>query len=379
SNTKEAGLYSGQTPEVYGILKFIFDNPEIAMVFTLGSSDFCLNPPESDRKGDPQTDKIKIPSHIARMLGVDPSQTYTMDEVIALLKEQAPGETELTPAVVAGMLGLGAAVNPMEDDLEFYKHYAEACKTYLRSQNFNYDNLESIPAKDGSFELWAYYHLGVPSFSMNLFSVPVVKEIANEKGGSDSADNGKKKKTDTKEQCLAKDRALLAWSDKELKGEGFKEWKKFNHPTLGEVWIGGFIPYIETTPKANSIEPLLKIKLPWLLQLAGKLPQISIIDNKVTNLGAGVYKLELYIENKGQLPFPVSMGQRNNQPAPVVIVLEGDFELLEGLSRVPLGNIGGNQVKKLTWMIKADKKTDISVKTESVIFGESSERIIIGG
>ncbi|MDD4108700.1 MAG: M14 family zinc carboxypeptidase, partial [Prolixibacteraceae bacterium] len=59
ANTKEAGLYSGQTPEVYGILKFIFDHPEIAMVFTLGSSDFCLNPPESGRKGDPQTDKIK--------------------------------------------------------------------------------------------------------------------------------------------------------------------------------------------------------------------------------------------------------------------------------------------------------------------------------
>ncbi len=66
---KEAGLWPGQTPEVYGILRFIYDRPEIAMVFTLGSSNFCLVPPESGRKGGADLKKIKLPGRYARAFG----------------------------------------------------------------------------------------------------------------------------------------------------------------------------------------------------------------------------------------------------------------------------------------------------------------------
>jgi len=100
---------------------------------------------------------------------------------------------------------------------------------------------------------------------------------------------------------------------------------------------------------------------------------------KITEQGAGVYKLEIYIENKGYLPYPIAIGQRNSQPAPVVVILEGDMELLEGIKRTPLGSIGGNQVKKLTWLIKADKKPTISAKIESTVFGTQVKQIKIGG
>ncbi|MFW5822535.1 MAG: M14 family metallopeptidase, partial [Tangfeifania sp.] len=173
---KEAGLWSGQTPEVYNIMRFIFDRPEIAMVYTLGSTNFCLVPPEGGRKGGANLDRIKIPSRYARMFDVDPSKTYSMDEVIEMLKERVPDGMEVTPSMVAGMFGLGAAVNPLEEDLKFYSKYSEEYKEYLKTKGFSTENLDPEPAKDGSFELWAYYHLGVPSFSMNLFTVPKVKE-----------------------------------------------------------------------------------------------------------------------------------------------------------------------------------------------------------
>lgn len=377
-NRKDAGLYSGQTPEVYGIMRFIFDHPEIAMVYTLGSSDFCLFPPEGGRKGDAQLDKIKIPSHYARMMGADPSAAYPMDEVIELLKEHMPEDADLTPSAVAGMLGLGQAVNPLDDDLAFYKKLNDEYKKYLDGKKFNYENIEPVPAKDGSFELWAYYHLGLPSFSMNLFSVPAIKDDSV-KTDVRSANAKKEADREADGNLNKKEKALLAWSDKEWDKEGFVEWEKFDHPDLGEVEIGGFKPYLETTPKVSSAEPLLKTHIPWLLQLTGKMPHIFVADNKITSHGAGVYKLELYIENRGFLPYPVSMGQRNSQPAPVVVVLEGDFELLEGLKRTPAGAIGGNQVKKMTWMLKAGKKTELTVKVESSIFGDTDERIMIGG
>jgi len=429
---KDAGQYSGQSPETYGILRFIFDRPNIAMVYTLGSSDFCLVPPKGGRKGGANLESLKIPARYARRFGADPSKTYTMSEVIELLKGYVPDGVEVTPAMVASFLGLGAAVNPLADDLKFYNQFSEDYKKYLEAEKFNTETLPPTPAKDGSFELWAYYQLGVPSFSMNLFTVPKVKEEKKDDNGTLSLDKVEKMttdeftalgedkvdaflkannapdrfsaksviemmksgrftpkqlagmmkkmpKSDNDEELSEKDKALLAWSDKEWDGKGFVEWQKYNHPDLGEVEIGGYSPYLETTPKPDKMDTLFEAQLPWLLQLSKKLPDIGIKDSKVKALGDGIYKLEIYVENKGYLPYPIAMGQRNSQPAPVVVTLAGDFDTLEGIKRTPLGNIGGNQVKKLSWLIKADKKPTITATVESVVFGNDVKQIKIGG
>ena len=375
-NKKEAGLWPGQTPEVYGIMKFIYDRPNITMAYTLGSSNFCMVPPKGGRKGDVDPESIKIPNRYVTILGADPLRSYTMNEVIELVKPILPANVEATPSLVSGYLGLGAAVNPMEDDLKFYTKLSDDYKKYLKNKNFSIETLEPSPDKDGCFELWAYYQLGVPSFSLNLFSVPKVKEEKKTEKGVGSPEKVEKKDT---VELNVKDKSLLAYSEKVLGGKGFVPWQKYNHPTLGEVEIGGFVPYLESTPKPEKIDSLLKVQLPWLLQLSKKLPDISLADEKITDMGAGVYKLELYIRNKGYLPYPTSMGERNKQPAPVVVVLDGDVDLLEGLKRTPLGRIGGNQVKKLTWLVKTDKKPTISVKLESTVFGSEVKQIKIGG
>jgi hypothetical protein len=369
---KQAGVWPGQTPEVYGILRFIFDHPEITMVYTLGSSDFCLFPPKGEGEEDFNPDRIKIPSRYARMLQVDENQTYTMNEAIELLKEHMPPGTEVTPAMVLEMTGSGPIVNPLEDDLKFYAAFSEEYEEYLKSNNFPTDNLVPEPAKDGSFELWAYFHLGVPSFSMNLFSIP--GENKKEGEGSDKEKGIKPKEAEQ----LSREQTLLAWSDKVSNGNGFVEWGKYDHPEFGEVEIGGFVPYFENTPNPGQMDSLLALRLPWLLKLTRKLPAISIADEHLTPMGSGVYKLDLFIENEGFLPYPTAMGQRNGQPAPVVIVLDGDFELLEGVMRTPLRAIGGNQVKKLSWLIRTDRKTEISAVMESAVFGKKMKQIKIG-
>jgi hypothetical protein len=428
---KEAGLWPGQTPEVYNLMKFIFDRPKIAMVYTLGSSDFCIAPPKGGRKGGANLQNIKVPARYARMLDVDPNQSFTMDELMEIIQKNIPGGMEITPSMVAGILGLGAAVNPLEDDLKFYTKFSEDYKKYLESKKFNTERLSAPGDKDGSFELWAYYHLGVPSFSMNLFTVPKVKEEKKEGGETVSLDDVEKMSTEeftalgeekigaflkannapeqfkaggviemmksgrfTPKQMVGmmksapkkekegelseKDKALLAYTDKTLEGKGFVQWQKYNHPKLGEVEIGGYIPYLESTPKPEMIDSLLGTQLPWLLQLTTKLPQIGIASEKITAMGGNVYKVELYIENKGYLPYPIAMGQRNNQPAPVVIVLDGEMQILEGIKRTPLGAISGNSVKKLTWIIQTDKKT-FNAKIESAVFGPAEKQIKIGG
>ncbi len=428
---KEAGLWPGQTPEVYNTLRFIYNHPEIAMVFTLGSSDFCLSPPKKGRKGDPDFNRIKLPGQLARSLSADENQTYTLDEVVKMMKDYVPAGTEVTPQIVAGMLELGAAVNPLDEDLKFYSEFSDEYKKYLHSRDFSTDNLSPEPAKDGSFELWAYYHLGVPSFSMNLFSVPLETEEKTNEENVPSVEEVEKMTADeflaldkakiigliktynatdyfsafklmeiiksgelTPEQLveklrnipqprqenklMEKEKALLAWSDKNLNGNGFAKWQSFNHPQLGEMEIGGFLPYITSTPKAEDIDSLLNIQLPWLLQLTKKMPQISFAGEELVEMGAEIYRVNLYIENTGQLPYPIAMGQRNSQPAPLVVVLDGNFELLDGLQRTPLKHIGANQVRKISWLIKAGSKDVITAKIESAVFPEQVKHIKTG-
>lgn len=430
-NNKAAGLFAGQTPEVYAIMRFIYDRPEIAMVYTLGSSNFCLVPPKGGRKGGANMESIKIPARYARRLGVDASKQYSMTEVIEMMKKLVPAGMEVTPSMVASYLGLGAAVNPLDNDLKFYKSFSDEYKKYLKKNNFSIETLPPNPAKNGSFELWAYYHLGVPSFSMNLFSVPKVKEEKKKEGaltldkvekmssddfialGENKIDTflkacnapesykakgviemmesgkinpkqmvammKKRPKPEKKDELSEKDKALLAWSEKQWEGKGFAEWQKAKHPTLGDVEIGGYAPYLESTPKPELINYYSQIQLPWLLQLSKHLPQLSFADEKVTRLGENVYRLEFYVENKSALSYPIEMGARNSYPAPIIIILDGDFEIIQGKKREPLGTIGGNQVKKLTWIIKVDKSFEVTAKIESAVFTDVVKQFNIGG
>jgi hypothetical protein len=80
------------------------------------------------------------------------------------------------------------------------------------------------------------------------------------------------------------------------------------------------------------------------------------------------------------LAYPIAMGSRNRQPAPAMVVLQGDnIEFLEGNKRTPLGDIGGNQVKKLTWILKAGKSSILKAGIESVLSGTEVKQIKIGG
>lgn len=370
TNWKETGLWPGEAPEVFGIMNFIYNHPEIAMVYTLGTSDFCVAPPRGGRKGGANMESLKVPARFAGRIGADPEKTYTMAEVVELFKAAMPsrGGREISAENVVDYLGLGAAVNPLDEDLKFYSELSDKYKEYLKSKGFSTDRMAAEPDKDGSFELWAYYQLGVPSFSMNLFTPPKPTEQKSKEAGPKAFDPDERERT------------ILAYIDQKLNGNGFVKWQPFQHPTLGQVEIGGIAPFVTSTPPAAQIDSLCKSQLPWLLKLTKRLPDLQLMKDAVTDLGGGVYRLEIYVENKGVLPYPTAMGSRNKQPAPVIVVLEGDgIEFLEGYKRTPMGDIGGNQVKKLSWTIKADKKTVLKARIESVIFSTAVKQIKIGG
>jgi len=177
-----------------------------------------------------------------------------------------------------------------------------------------------------------------------------------------------------------KEKALLAWSDKELDGRGFVDWQAYKHPTLEEVEIGGFVPFTDNSPPVGMIEELVKGQVPWVLEISRKMARIKISKTKIKSLGAGVYEVKVWVDNTGILPYPTAMGLRTQRILPVIITLNGDgIKIIEGKARSPVPAIPGLGSKEVTWMIRAPKSARIEVKAETQCAWRDSLTIDLGG
>jgi hypothetical protein len=427
----DSGPWSGSEAETFALLKFFDLHREVGLAFVFGEANWCLAPPRGNRKGDVDLNQIKVPEMIAGFINADPTKTYTMAEILDLVRPLVPPGMEVTESLVAGFLGLGAVVNPLEDDLKFYKELSDKYKEFLKTAKLDGKRLEPAADKDGSLELYAYYQLGLPSFALDFWTLPEVKEekpadeitpeklekmtndefiaLGEEKidgflKASGAPDQFKAKQViealkggmmDTKkmaemmkqmpkkpseEGADPKEKSLLAWSDKELGGQGFVAWKPFKHPTLGDVEIGGAVPYADTTPPAKMIEGLVKGQVPWVFEVTKRMARIKIADARVKKLGGGVYEIKVWLENTGDLPYPTAIGQRNERIVPVVASLNGQgFDIVEGKMRSLVKSIPAHGSKPVTWIVRAAKPVKIEVKAETKIAWGDARMIDLGG
>ncbi|MGE5341820.1 MAG: M14 family metallopeptidase [Candidatus Omnitrophota bacterium] len=428
--TKTGGPWPCSEAESYSLVKFIFNHPEIAMTLCFGETNFCMVPPRGGRKEATDLSKIKISDWIGKMFGFDTSRTYTFEEIMEVAQQLAPPGFQLTESMVIGFLGLGAAVNPQADDLKFYNEISTQYKEFLKKNKMDTKRLDPAPDKDGSFELWAYYHLGVPSFSLDFWTLPAPEEekknseitpekleamtdqeflaLGEEKinaflksAGAPGNINAKalmemvkggmmntKKMAEMMKQMPRPqsaegadpaEKALLAFSDKHLQGKGFIDWKPYRHPTLGEVEIGGPVPFASNTPPAAMLEALLNAQVPWVVELTQKLPRIKMIKAETQALGSGVYRIDVWVQNTGYLPYPTAMGKRNQRIDPVVVTLDGkQIKILNGLKRTLIKEIPGLGTAKASWVIYTDHPQSLQLTAQSPNAGSDTTTIKIG-
>jgi hypothetical protein len=420
AHTATGGLWAGSEEESFSLIKFVIEHREIAMTVVLGNTNFCLNPPKGGRQGSADLSKIEVPKEIGERLGIDTEKTYTVDEIKEIIQPRMPAGMELTESMIASFMGLGAVVNPLPKDLKFYEALAEEYKEFLKQNNLDGKRLEPAPAKDGSFELWSYYHLGLPSFSMDLWTLPKVekkeedeKEITPEKLeqmtseefialGEERIDQfleasgapaqfkaeqviaglkGGMMTTQRMAEMLRKmprptnqggadpkEEALLAFSDERLAGGGFLDWAPFEHPTLGQIEIGGIVPFSTNTPPAEMIPGLLEGQVPWVFALAGKMARMRIARTEVEALGADLHRIKVWVENTGYLPYPTAMGKRNTRITPVIVTLEGaEHQIIEGKKRHLIQAIDGNSAQMVSWIIRTDAVDQIIARAATRI------------
>jgi murein tripeptide amidase MpaA len=148
----------------------------------------------------------------------------------------------------------------------------------------------------GVFDDWMYDHLGVFSWTVEIWSPQRQAGI-----------------TDYKyidwfrEHPFEDDLKLLKWSDEVLGGKGYVDWYPFDHPQLGKIELGGWdAHYTFRNPPPEFLEGEIALFPDWLLWHLLISPRLELFEAKAESLGESHYRVSLVVQNSGWLPSYVS-------------------------------------------------------------------------
>jgi hypothetical protein len=190
----------------------------------------------------------------------------------------------------------------------------------------------------GSFPQYAYYQVGVPSFTTPVWTL---------EPGQGNLDN----------------RWLSHFDEAGI--DGYVEWTPATHPQLGAVEVGGFRPNARVNPPASEIRELAEKHASFAVWLGNQTAELEILETRVQAMGEGVWEVHATIRNERYLPTQTQMGQRIRFNRPITVrlmpttgmtVLTGDiqqqFPRLEGM---------GAQ-RTFSWLVQAPAGTTIPLE-----------------
>ncbi|MFQ6082790.1 MAG: M14 family metallopeptidase [Candidatus Aminicenantia bacterium] len=430
-NVKRTGQWPISEKETIALVRFLVSHPNIAIVLNFSSENTFLNLQQTG-KAKAARDKVKVPKQFATFLGLEPDKEYSIKEIVDILKGMniAPG-VEITEDMVAMFFGLGPAVTIDKQDMPFMEAIQKEYKDALKKAKLDYPEKRAKGVGKGSFVAYCYYQLGVQVFSSDLWAIPEpkkesekdtltvdkLKSMSSEEFialGEEKIDSFLKEQgapPNFKASTLIKmvesgritpgkmaemmekmpkkpsakgeehpDSYILKWSDSVLKGKGFVPWTPYKHPTLGNVEIGGFVPYLKTTPLPNEIEKTISFHTDFYIKLMDRLAELEIKKTEVESLGENLYNVTVYFTNSGWFPTSTAQGKRAQTSWPITVRLkttQGQL-IFSGRPIETIPYIGGSgDTKKLEWTIQGKKGSKVTITANSPKIGSVSTTIVL--
>lgn len=165
-----------------------------------------------------------------------------------------------------------------------------------------------------------------------------------------------------------------------LMGDAFTDWKPYNHPTYGEIEIGGFRKNIGRATPGFMLEEELHRNMAFTFYHAFHMPRLSVNNVKEKSLGGGLTEITAYIKNERLIPTHASQDLKYNITRPDYISIKGanvisgmlvndeDFGVTQEQKNNPekleVKNIPGNDIVKVRWIVKGNSNYSIHVDSE---------------
>lgn len=185
----------------------------------------------------------------------------------------------------------------------------------------------------GAFD-WIYEHLGMYCWTIEIWNPKKEAGIDNKEWIHWFRDHP-----------IADDLKVFQWVQKVAPGEGFLDWKPFDHPQLGRVEIGGWNRMAVFTNPPPALREKEIARFPqWLLWQTLISPKLELREVQVTPAGADTWRVRLVVQNSGWLPSYVSkMAVQRKLLRGVLaeITLPAGAVLVSGKPREELGELEG--------------------------------------
>jgi hypothetical protein len=414
----DAGKYMVSEVESRAVMDFALGHKNIAAILTFSETDNLVTPPDS-RGGLAK----------ARILDLTSFANQSNDGVFDVGVFGAGGGG--FPGAFRGFRGPGGGggswlrgAQPGRDndpssgsrpattvstgDLVYFEAASEA---YKEITGIEYVPIHRTP--QGAFFQYGYFQFGVPSFSTPGWGLP--------EAGSEEPER-RPPQADSPEQPVTRARTSRAggtgvrvppgdmmaggrggFAGQALGGRGapqggsgvdaqilqrleaagvdaFADWTPFQHPELGEVEIGGFLPYVTHNPPAEQLPELGAKHGEFLVKLAGMLPRVRIADTEVTAHGGGLFTVKADVENAGFFPTSIQHGVRSRSVGPTLLQIQVDAnDILTGADKTTsVGILAGSGAREsVTWVIRGREGGRVEIKLISGKAGHDTATITL--
>lgn len=203
---------------------------------------------------------------------------------------------------------------------------------------------KSKPRRGGLMD-WTYERMGIPSFATEVWDVETAAGVEK------TAFYNLHPRT---EEAQLK---VFHWVLEHLGEHGFRPWRTFDHPQLGEVEIGG-MAYIWTyrNPPPALLEKLCADNVAFNVEHAAAAPRVRIDDVTCERIGAtddggDLLRVTAVVSNHGYLPTNLTdVAVQRGVAKPVTVTLEVDGgEVALNPARTQVGHLAGRNERTFPW------------------------------
>ncbi len=108
-----------------------------------------------------------------------------------------------------------------------------------------------------------------------------------------------------------------------LLNDGLVKWHSFEHPTYGRIEIGGTKQQWGRTPPSFLLEEECHRNMAHTLYHADQMPRLNIAEISFENLGPGLHKIWVTVENNRLIPTRTGQDVSNSISPPDIVSLAG--------------------------------------------------------
>jgi len=312
-----AGPHQVSEVETRALADFAHTHPNIVITLTFSPYDNLLQSPQGTRERQAQ---VQIPEGIEIPPGV------SMEEVRNYFRQQS---------APSGILSADAA---------YYGWFSEK---YTEMTGLSGSG---APGARGAWHQYAYYQMGRIALTTPVWTLPRDEEQAGPRG------RGAARGGSSDEQ------AWLAWFE-QAGVDGFVDWVPVDHPQLGQVEVGGFVPNARVNPPPAEIAELARKQAEFAVWAADQGPAVALAEATVESRGDELFMVRAVVTNEGYLPTATAMAMRARTAIPITLRLEpGDFQVLTGNIQDQVRNLEGSGGRgSVEWLVKASPGTRLQL------------------